>query len=241
MPTALHIDNGCFSYTLDPPVKVIVGEGDKQETQYVSPSLLSEKSDYFKGCLRGQLSEASNREIRLANLHPHTFQHFLRWLYTGDLAPFHEEQHSVDTLSRAIEIYVLGDRLLSTGLKDRCMDVMQACNDIGPSFTTADLKQVVGSGLSSSELWKYSLKQIAYSMTEDVGVRMFTTDSGWSEFAASTPAFVTEVLEAIEDLREEAVGENGEKKDPAAEEGCKWHEHGEDSDCNGIRWPAHSL
>lgn len=141
--------------TLDPPVEVIVGEGEKQEAHYVSPSVLSEKSGYFKGCLRGQLLEASNREVRLADLDPHTFQHFLKWLYTGDVAPFHEEQHAGDTLSHAVEIYVLADRLLCSGLKDRSIDSIQQCNHVGPDFDMVDLKKVVSSCFPSSKLWNY--------------------------------------------------------------------------------------
>ena len=156
-----------YSHSLEPPVKIIVGKKRMQEIFYVHPSLLCEKSEYFRACLQSHFSEAQSREVRLLDEKPKAFRLFLKWLYTGDLAPFPAGKMAVDDdnndvrdhsmifiLRIAVAAYILGDRLLCSGVKDRAMDIIQQCCE-GWILNITEALEVVNAGLGSSIIGRY--------------------------------------------------------------------------------------
>ena len=235
-----------YGYLLEPPVKIIVGEDFAQETFYVHPSLLCEKSEYFRACLQSQFSEAQSREVRLVDEKPSVFRFFLKWLYTGDLAPFPaakivvrdgninvHDRSTVHILRIALRTYILGDRLLCSGVKDRAMDILQQCCErwiLHPS----DALEVVNAGLGSSIIGRYHVKQLARQI-QLIGWNHYTKEKEWLYLMTLDANFVTEIILEVDRLKAQKVAEVGNM---AAVQSCAWHEHGKGSGCKGIRWES---
>ena len=86
-------------------------------------------------------------------------------------------------------------------------------------------------------------ERAAFLIMEDDPTRILGNDTGWREFAASAPGFVTDVLEAVVDWwgGHSFASTNRPTSDSAKDEGCKWHEHGEEEECKAVRRPRKFL
>ena len=204
------------------------------------PSLLCERSEYLRGCLQTQFSEANTSKIQLIDVKPISFRYFLKWLYTGDLAPVPTKATAPDGdrwadykgLRRVmIDVYILADRLLCPALKDRAMDMIRECTECA-LVDLESLNRVLKSGLASSKLWHYFVRQLSYDMWVN-GCEYFTKKEGWVEVVSLDAGFLTAVLLEVESQRKEEIM----LKHPAEGQDCDWHEHGEGSCCSGERWP----
>lgn len=104
------------------PVTVIVGPESCKRTFYINQDLLIWHSEYFRVALNGRFSEGQTKVVRLEEDDPSAFERFVRYLFQNpcsgrDDAPW--SMSSEDYPFHLIEFYVLGDKLLAEGFKQR--------------------------------------------------------------------------------------------------------------------------
>lgn len=118
------------------PVKVIVGQGQNQQIFFVHKDLLSKHSDFFKTTLENGGKEPEIRTVLLPDEDPAHFEIFAGFLYTGqvfsskdgDFKPANPPATLAADFEymRLLQSWVLGEKLLSTSLKDACTDAFIA-------------------------------------------------------------------------------------------------------------------
>ena len=219
-----------FSSMLSPIVKVSVG--DAKATFHLHSDLLCKKTSYFRGCLQGQFSESVTREVVMLETNPNAFQYFVKWLYTGDLAPFTESTTYDKDFHRMIDVYALGDELVCDGLKNRAVDMVQEICE----RQHLDAEQMLYAAQSirqDSKLMQYLVEQLACDMTS-IGYQKFIEDKEWTEFITMDGRTSTGLLCK---LKEWQTGETKtEDNDPSRKEDCRWHEHPGSQDLDCERW-----
>ena len=104
------------------PVTVIVGPESCKRTFYINEDLLTWHSKYFRAALNGNFSEGQTKIVRLEEDDPSAFERFVRFLIQSPCSGRDDELWSTsseDYPSQLIDFYVLGDKLLAEGFKDR--------------------------------------------------------------------------------------------------------------------------
>ena len=188
--------------------------------------MLCAKSEYFRACLKSGFSESATREVDLHGEDPNAFRYFVKWIYTGDLAPFPVTKH-MDVADMMIDVYVLGDSILCNGLQNRAMDMFQAACSYR-HITVEIATKAVRSKASMSMLKDYTLKQLARDMFRTaIGYEGYMAEEGWQDLIAADAAATSMLMREL--LKWKAVDpmESSETDDPADEEGCRWHVHQE--------------
>ncbi|KAK3079201.1 hypothetical protein LTS18_005489 [Coniosporium uncinatum] len=102
-------------------IKVLVG---KDETPFiVQKSTLCASSDFFAAALKPEWKEAKERTIRLPEQSVETFEIYLQWLNSGNIATQQDEKakHYKEYL-QLIHAYALGDTLQDTAFVDALTD-----------------------------------------------------------------------------------------------------------------------
>jgi hypothetical protein len=207
-----------------PVVKIIVGA---QEMVFnVHKVLLCAESEYFAKCFQGNFAEATTGETKLPETDPKTFTNFVKWLYTGDMAPF---ARGADVMGDMVDAYILGDRLVCPNFQNRAIDLFQVAARVKPCDHSTIIRAVTNAP-TESKLLLYLAKQITY----EVSVQVYTTLVGsaeWREMISISVDFTNEVM-----LEMEAWARNKDtvRVDPSIEEGCRWHVHpdGKDRKCD---------
>jgi len=87
-------------------VAFLVGE----ETLSAHRSLLSIRSPVFEAMFNSGMKEALTGQVRIGDIEPNTFRHFLHFLYTGMLEPGADKE----------ELYLLADRYQVETLVNLC-------------------------------------------------------------------------------------------------------------------------
>ena len=203
---------------------------------YLHQSLLCEVSEFFKKCLEQCFAESASQKVSLPEDSPESFAWFVKWAYSGDLAPLRISD-GCDAIPFMANLYVLADKLLCENLKNRSMDMIQEACSVSRLYAS-DVTEAVERGLTGSKLVQYLVKQLAYEVREGAsGDCEFYDDScmdcseWWTFFkldAQLTQKFMCMVISPRT--------ENMLAEDPAFLEGCAWHEHSPpEKPCE--RWP----
>ena len=195
-------------------MKVIVGQGESQQSHHLHSSLLSANSEFFRGCLSSGFSESAKGEISLPEEDPKVFQYFVKWIYAGDLLPFLGiKQYQV--INILIDLRALAGRMLVPDLKNRAMDLIQEYH----TKRQIVVRDVLKAGRMADEdvkLEGYMLEQLIRDMDNGSHDTFMSADS-WPELFVADSDFTSQLIRG---LTKRTV-----KKDPSAEEGCQWHEH----------------
>ena len=215
---------------------MIVGDPLKhQETYHLHLALLCAKSKYFSACLQGKFHEASSREAKLPDVDPHVFALFTKWLYTEDIAPFAHTITDCEIAARMVELYILGDRPVCEGVKNRAVDILQ---EASKSLYRVPLLKVVIKAVTSNALPKdsrvvqYLFEQLSYVIGTD-GVQCCTSmcGSSWLNLVKILDAAeLTKMMCRFEFYKEKLYGRTRSEQpalswNPADLFGCEWHEH----------------
>ena len=164
----------------------------------------------------------------LAENDPEVFDWFVKWAYTEQFGPLSTK--NVDhTIKMLAEVYVLGDQLLCSGLKNRAMDTMQDACVLGTVNLEAVVK-IVDRGYADSRFAIYSVTQIAYDMVKLGQMKKYTEDAQWLNFLTANGELTSKLV-----IEMTAVSSRM-GKDPKYPEGCRWHEHDDDKDLEYNRW-----
>jgi hypothetical protein len=207
----------------------------------VHKSLLCSVSDYFNASLNSNHAfvESQTNTITLEDIDVAAFDLFVKWLYTGDLAPF-PEQHYGELMYELIGAYTLGERLLCSGLRNRAVDIIQEiCTDKSGEECVFDVVYCFGlkPQLVSSKLMQYLIKQLAYVIVN--GNKDYETNTDLQTFLEQDGKVAAKVVFEVSKLHK-AKGTKKKFLNPADEEGCAYHDHTEkekeDGECQ--RWLA---
>ena len=104
------------------PVTVIVGPESRKRTFYINEDLLTCNSQYFRAALNGNFSEGQTKIVRLEEDEPSAFERFVRYLIHSPCSGSDDPLWSglpEDYPSQQVNFYVLGDKLLAEGFKER--------------------------------------------------------------------------------------------------------------------------
>ena len=104
------------------PVTVIVGPESSKRTFYINEDLLTRNSQYFRAALNGNFSEGQTKNFRLEEDDPSAFERFVRYLIHSPCSGTNDAPSSLfpeDFTSEQVKFYVLGDKLLAEGFKER--------------------------------------------------------------------------------------------------------------------------
>ena len=100
------------------PITVIVGPESCERTFYINEDLLTCNSQYFRAALNGNFAEGQTKIVRLEEDDPSAFERFVRYLIyspcSSSWCVFPQ-----DSPSQLVSFYVLGDKLLAEGFKER--------------------------------------------------------------------------------------------------------------------------
>ncbi len=88
--------------------------GPEEKIFLIHSSFLSAASTFFKAAITGKFEEASANEIKLPEDCAETFEHFIRWLYSGckeDPTPTEDRSICSARIKRIIDLYVFADKI----------------------------------------------------------------------------------------------------------------------------------
>ena len=224
-------------FTLSPIIRVTVHDSlETRQTHNLHLDLLTSKSKYFAACLKGNFSEAASREIELPDVDSQAFGMFAEWLYSGNVTlPAIDITPDEKALLMA-DLYILGDRLLCSGVKNRAFDIIQEyCKH--HTVEAALILKLVGSGesLKESRLVRYLVWQMAHEIAVN-GISQYALSwqrKTWMEMLGKLgEAQVSMLMEIVETctstvqyVRETGFLDSKSLGSPAYFGSCQWHEH----------------
>lgn len=123
---ALHSLTATRSYSIAP---IVVEVGQPAELFYLSESKLRSSSDFFDTALKKEWQEGQERRVQLPDEDPEIFNVYANWVMSGKL--YTEDEDGVlrrdgQAIPMLSKLYILGDTLLDTVLKDRVTDALAA-------------------------------------------------------------------------------------------------------------------
>ncbi|ETN42571.1 uncharacterized protein HMPREF1541_01728 [Cyphellophora europaea CBS 101466] len=211
--------------TQEPPVKVSVypdlNDLTKCSSFYLPPSLLKEKSEYFRGALSGKLMESEVSEVKLVDVHPKAVKMFVEWLYLRKLHIQDADTQPVFVDGDFMRAYQLADRLLCPeACKNEIMNSLQELH-LRRGFHPIDLGQAYTNSLPDSLPWRYLIHHVASDLTDVDLYKHFTTYQAWNHLPCGVvrPLFTEFHKLCVGSLKEETA------KDPARQTGCRWQVH----------------
>lgn len=107
-------------------------------------AVVSARSEVIASMLASDMVEGSTRVVKITNMEPDVFQHFLGYIYTGMLSEL--------TVDLALNLYESGDQYAVSGLVRRCseyllehLSVQNACDVLvlADAHGNAELKEAV--------------------------------------------------------------------------------------------------
>ena len=175
---------------LSPVVEILVGR--RETTFHIHSDLLCQTSDYFRACLQGNFSEATKGEVKLSETRASTFQYFVKWLYTGDVAPFNNSLPLASIFTDMADVFALGNRLLCEGLRNRAVDMIQeVCSkellNVGRIVYAAQAVE------TRSLLMQYLIQQLSFDMVEE-GYGGLVNDDAWLTFIAMDARMTSDLM-----------------------------------------------
>ena len=219
-----------------PIIEVAVGKHEDAKTYYLHRSLLCEVSDFFKKCLEQGFTESASRKVALPEDCPDTFAWFVKWAYSGDLAPL-GITFGCDAIFFMTKLYVLADKLLCEDLKNRTMDMVQEACSVSILYAS-DVTQAMQQGPTETKMIQYLVKQLAYGVRKNNSsvnfYKEFCNDpSEWQTFFKLDVQLTQNFMSIVTSPEiEKSLSE-----DPASVEGCGWHEHSSPRKEPCKRWP----
>ena len=120
--------------------------------------LLCNESEFFRGCLQTQFSEASTAVIPLPKDETDVVERFLQWLYSGRCGSI--ARHT----DRRID-YAFGDKYLSDTYCNAIIDETRAFFKAGDlHFSLQGVRLVYDAGLRTKPFGEYALKTWVYRL-----------------------------------------------------------------------------
>jgi hypothetical protein len=135
-----------------------------------------------------------------------------------------------------IDVYVLGDRIICTGLQNRAIDIFQEAS----SQETVALDTIIRAIEKvpvDSRLLSYHACQLASDMLTTYSPNAspeFEGHEKWLQMIEPSTEFTSKVLT---ELLEVGRGYRHADEDPASEGGCRWHIYTDGKDWNCERCP----
>lgn len=209
---------------------------DTGEIYYLPTTLLRQHSAYFKACLSGTYQESHTNEVKLDDVDPALFKHFVGWLYSkaanmADISiPEDCDQYSItEQEDLLVALWFLGDRFLAEQLQNDCIDALRLIKQ-SENARTSVLKMIDDRGGRDTTLREFYVKQLAFDLTCLGHHRSFITgDDAWTELSADTLRDLIPYSLLFYDNIAENYTQHGALEspvvDPAKETGCLWHIH----------------
>jgi hypothetical protein len=107
-------------------VRVVVGQGSKQQNFVVHEPVLMNRSLFFKKALSGTWTEAKERLVNLPEDDPSIFQIYVHLLYTNHIAVVSDKKtpHGENGVQERLELaklYMLADKLQDVDTKNKAL------------------------------------------------------------------------------------------------------------------------
>ncbi|KAE9381257.1 hypothetical protein N431DRAFT_505669 [Stipitochalara longipes BDJ] len=138
--------------------------GKKRQKITVHKKLVCDRCKFFSKAFCGNFPEAEKGEMYLPQDSPQAVSSLIDYLYRGTL-PVHEDFEEAH--HRAMELYVLSERICLVALMDKCCDAIRRSYTIGNCKPSVDLVRCIYSNTcDGSKLRKYSASLIACWIAE---------------------------------------------------------------------------
>ncbi|WPB01968.1 uncharacterized protein RHO25_006602 [Cercospora beticola] len=203
---------------------ITIKVGQEPECFYVNEAMLRKTSKFFEKALKEQWKEGNEREVRLPEMKPHTFNIYLNWALTGKL--FLEDGEEVwmsdnQIFDNIADSFVSGDMVFDSEFKD-------AVTDAAASLF-ASVRSGQGRWLLGSELRQYLYDNTSSSCAtlRRMLVRQLSMSSKLAELVSEDepPASLYELSVELAKGKSKAMEEF--KKEV---EDCEYHEHAPGAD-----------
>ncbi|ETN42573.1 uncharacterized protein HMPREF1541_01730 [Cyphellophora europaea CBS 101466] len=171
-------------------VKVIVGQGMNQRVHNLHKSLLTEKSEFFRGCLAGHFVEANTNQVLLPNDDPQAFECFVNWAYGGTVA-------ADMTVDECIQAYILAHKLSYDSTPQLQELIIQTLNGAAnkEAITLKQVQKVVNSDLAESDLMDAVIVGLANAA--DKNWEVMSKDETWHGILSADAGLTLRVLAAL--------------------------------------------
>ncbi|ETN40805.1 uncharacterized protein HMPREF1541_05085 [Cyphellophora europaea CBS 101466] len=110
-------------------ISIIVGESHTQAYWKIHDDLLTSSSRFMAAATKHQFIERSTRTVRLPDEAPELFDHYVTWLYSGQIVTL--------TLDMILGLYKLGERIMDDKFQTQCYDQIKA------SWSPYTVRQIV--------------------------------------------------------------------------------------------------
>ncbi|CAD6448905.1 800102ff-70ec-4de3-b9d6-de3eaf6115dc [Sclerotinia trifoliorum] len=204
--------------------QINVDQGNRMKIFHVYKKKLCDKIPHFN-----QLFEGNHDPfVELPDISPSTFDVLVEWVYTDclrgiEIVKASDSDHKSSSISwNPVELCILAERLLLTGLMDRVMEVVRKLDrseDVYYNHKT--LKLIYMRTFLGSNIRQYVTQNAAYA------VRNFDKSSSLS---------TTHLLYVMEEHTDFAhdyldITRTGNLEDPREGPGCQFHVHREHEEC----------
>ena len=127
---AYRYDRGDFSDIVE------VRVGEKKKPFQVHKSVLCNSAQYFQAALNGNFAESRTQILELVEDNAEIFEHFLVWLYTGQIIPgFQAGDDGVSAQEVLVQLYIFGEARGIPKFQDSVMDQLIDQMEKSPSIS----------------------------------------------------------------------------------------------------------
>ncbi len=173
--------------------------------------LLCNESEFFRGCLQTQFSEASTAEVPLPNDDTVVVERFLQWLYSG------QYDARADDLVDGRD-YAFGDKYCSDKYCNAIVDAHRVVDKAKSlRFTLRGVQGLYDAGLRGKSFAEYALKSWVYRLQTANRQSVSTALIRNIETTEVTPELSTDILLRIVEFRKAPWDI------PSCWEGCHFH------------------
>ncbi|KAL4904482.1 hypothetical protein BDW74DRAFT_179056 [Aspergillus multicolor] len=181
-------------------INVVVGS--RQKSFFIHEDLLRRSSALFRKALEGPWVEATQRTVHLPNDRSASFAIYAHWLYFGNL-PIVDSQPDKSSTEWAelIDAYVLGDKLLCSGLQNATLDAISMKLHGKSSGIEFYPGKAVVNRIYEHTIPGDSLRRFLAELYIAHGCREWLTN--WAGDEEIPQAFATDILKGLLPSREE--------------------------------------
>lgn len=208
---------------------IVINQDEPEDTASfaIPEALLVEKSEFFKAACRNGWKEAGSRIIVLPEVDVDAFYAYVHWIYYGAVAvssgcriSLSSAAETEPTLNELVELWLLGDRLADTALRNRTMNV---------------LRNIVYSIRSTEKDWAAAftpdmIARIWSSTTKGRALRRFVVDIYESRITAASLNAVKDSFhpEFLVDLTTKLLNMKSGEDNKVWTLGSRWYYHEKD-------------
>lgn len=145
--------------------------------------MLTEKSPYFKACLKHHWKEDKAKNIKLEDVCVSSFRIVIRWLYNEDWKDSFENLSEDIDWELKCKVYKVADRLMIERLQNQLMDTqLWSMWERPVSYTPERLQRLNNLGLAHTKLYEMMLKHMVKKLmtgkidTEELSKALDTLD-----------------------------------------------------------------